>query len=343
MQSPINPNYHYHSEDFPSVDVIMKGIVSGNRVVLSRAITLIESKQEAHFEKKAQVLEACAKLNRSSLRIGITGVPGAGKSTFIEAFGMRLINNGFKVAVLAIDPSSTKTGGSILGDKTRMDKLSVNPNAFVRPTASGGYLGGTSAYTKEVMQLCEAAGFDRIIVETVGVGQSETLMHELTDLFLLLVVSGTGDELQGIKRGIMEMAHLIAVNKSDGDNVKKAGQAMVQIKNAIHLFPKQDDEWLTKVHAISAIEETGIEELEKSIESFFNYLTVTNQLFTRRQEQDDFWMEKYIQEQVSLQLFKGLNANEIHQMKENARHKYKSVFDAANAFVLELIRKKQIN
>lgn len=337
MQNSINPNYKFPSGEFPSTDELYKGIIENNRVMLSRAITLIESQLPEHLKDKTELLEKCSSISKDSFRIGITGVPGAGKSTFIDNFGCKLIEQGYRVAVLAIDPSSSITGGSILGDKTRMQNLAVNPNAFVRPTASGGYLGGTSAYTREVMLLCEAAGYDRIIVETVGVGQNETLMHELCDLFLLLTVAGTGDELQGIKRGVMEMADIIAVNKCDGDNLERNKQAAMQIKNAIHLYAAGESEWITKVHSISSINSFGIDVLMKSIDAFNRYLITGGYLITKRKEQDGFWMEKYIHEILSEKIMQNFTPDEISNLKLKSLIKHHSVYDAANYFVNSIL------
>ena len=221
----------------PSVKELVDGILAKNITALSRAITLVESTNSSHLAKANEVINACLPYANKSVRIGITGVPGVGKSTFIEAFGKHLTGLGKKVAVLAVDPSSTISHGSILGDKTRMEELVKDKNAFIRPSASGETLGGVARKTRETITLCEAAGFDTIIIETVGVGQSETAVHSMVDFFLLLKISGAGDELQGIKRGIMEMADAIVINKADGDNIKRANLAKLEFNRALHLFP----------------------------------------------------------------------------------------------------------
>ena len=237
----------------PSVKELVDGILAKNITALSRAITLVESTNSSHLAKANEVINACLPYANKSVRIGITGVPGVGKSTFIEAFGKHLTGLGKKVAVLAVDPSSTISHGSILGDKTRMEELVKDKNAFIRPSASGETLGGVARKTRETITLCEAAGFDTIIIETVGVGQSETAVHSMVDFFLLLKISGAGDELQGIKRGIMEMADAIVINKADGDNIKRANLAKLEFNRALHLFPAKKSGWIPTTTACSAI------------------------------------------------------------------------------------------
>lgn len=239
----VNPNFKRHRKTELTVDDYVKGILDGNRTILSRAITMIESENPAHIAMAQDIIERCLPHSGNSLRVGITGVPGVGKSTFIESFGGMLTSQGHKLAVLAIDPSSERTKGSILGDKTRMETLSVDPNAFIRPSPSGSALGGVARKTRESIILCEAAGFDVILVETVGVGQSETVVKSMVDFFLLLMLAGAGDELQGIKRGIMEMADALVINKADGDNLHKARMAASQYRAALRLFPKSDNGW----------------------------------------------------------------------------------------------------
>ncbi|MDD5152306.1 MAG: methylmalonyl Co-A mutase-associated GTPase MeaB, partial [Flavobacterium sp.] len=228
----------------PSLQELEDGILSGNISALSRAITLVESTNTNHLAKANKLIHSCLPHANKSVRIGITGVPGVGKSTFIEAFGKHLTSLGKKVALLAVDPSSTISHGSILGDKTRMEELVKDKNAFIRPSASGETLGGVARKTRESISLCEAAGFDIIIIETVGVGQSETAVHSMVDFFLLLKIAGAGDELQGIKRGIMEMADAIVINKADGDNIKKANLAKTEFNRALHLFPAKKSGWI---------------------------------------------------------------------------------------------------
>ncbi|RZJ27088.1 MAG: methylmalonyl Co-A mutase-associated GTPase MeaB, partial [Flavobacterium sp.] len=245
----------------PSAEELSKAILQGDITALSRAITLVESTSTLHFEKANAVVTACLPFANKSIRIGITGVPGVGKSTFIEAIGKHLTSHGKKVAVLAVDPSSTISHGSILGDKTRMEELVKDKNAYIRPSASGETLGGVARKTRETIVLCEAAGYDTIIIETVGVGQSETAVHSMVDFFLLLKISGAGDELQGIKRGIMEMADLIAINKADGDNLRKAKLAKTEFGRALHLFPAKKSGWTPKVVTCSAVTKDGIDEV----------------------------------------------------------------------------------
>lgn len=251
-----------------TVHEYLTGILNADRAVLGKAITLIESSLPADKELAREVIEKCLPHSGNSVRIGITGVPGVGKSTFIETFGLQLASAGKKVCVLAIDPTSQLTGGSILGDKTRMQHLSVHPNAFIRPSPSGGSLGGVTRSTRETVILCEAAGFDTIIIETVGVGQSETAVHGMVDFFLLLMLAGAGDELQGIKRGIMEMCDALIITKADGENKEKANRAITEYRNALHLYPPTPSGWEPKVGTCSALTAEGIEDVWKLIEEY---------------------------------------------------------------------------
>lgn len=277
---------------------LIEGILAGNITALSRAITLVESTNPEHLAKANEVINACLPHANQSVRIGITGVPGVGKSTFIEAFGKHLTGIGKKVAVLAVDPSSTISHGSILGDKTRMEELVKDQNAFIRPSASGETLGGVARKTRETITLCEAFGFDTIIIETVGVGQSETAVHSMVDFFLLLKISGAGDELQGIKRGIMEMADAIVINKADGDNVKRAKLAKTEFNRALHLFPAKKSGWTPKVSTCSAITKEGIDDVWTLISEFLE-LTKSNLYFDqKRREQNQYWMLETINEQL---------------------------------------------
>lgn len=253
-------------------------ILEGDRIGLSQAITLVESALPEHQEIAQEIIEKCIPNSGQSIRIGITGVPGVGKSTFIEAFGTFLTSKGHKVAVLAIDPSSQRSKGSILGDKTRMEQLAVDPNAYVRPSPSAGSLGGVARKTRETVVLCEAAGFDVIIIETVGVGQSEIAVHSMVDFFLLLMLAGAGDELQGIKRGIMEMADAIVINKADGDNIPKAIQAKAQYQSALHLFPPTSSGWTPRVETCSSLTGKGIDIVWQMMEDYFS-LTRANGFF----------------------------------------------------------------
>jgi LAO/AO transport system kinase len=281
----------------PVTDYV-NGILKGDITLLSKAVTLVESASTKQQQLAHEIITLCLPHSGKSIRVGITGVPGVGKSTFIEALGSYITKRGGKLAVLAIDPSSERTRGSILGDKTRMEELSVDKNAYIRPSPSAGSLGGVARKTRETIILCEAAGFDHIFIETVGVGQSETAVHSMTDFFLLLMLAGAGDELQGIKRGIMEMADIIAINKADGNNIEKAQMARVQYNNAIHLFPKKDSEWDPKVLTCSASVKTGISEIWDQIENYIE-LTKQNGYFAdRRNQQATFWMHETIHEQL---------------------------------------------
>ena len=286
-----------------SIDELVSGILKGDITTLSRAITLIESKNPAHLDKANQVIKQCLPHANNSVRIGITGVPGVGKSTFIESLGIHLTNLSKKVAVLAVDPSSSLTKGSILGDKTRMEDLVKDKNAFIRPSPSGESLGGVARKTRETIILCEAAGFDTIIIETVGVGQSETAVHSMVDFFLLLKLAGAGDELQGIKRGIIEMADAIAINKADGDNLKRAKIAKVELNRALHFYPEKESKWQPKVLLCSAIKHEGIDEIWNMILEYFDLTSKNKYIETKRQEQNKFWLIQTIEEQLKNEFF----------------------------------------
>lgn len=282
-----------------SVDEYVDGILNGNISILSQAVTLVESSKVEHQVIAQEIIERCLPYSGNSIRIGLTGVPGAGKSTSIDSFGMHLLKDpDVKLAVLAIDPSSELTKGSILGDKTRMERLSVAKNAFIRPSPSAGSLGGVARKTREIIILCEAAGFNRIIIETVGVGQSETAVHSMVDFFLLIQLAGTGDELQGIKRGIMEMADGIIINKADGDNVDKAKLAQAHFKNALHLFPTPESGWMPKVLLYSGYYEYGIAEIWDMIAEYIAFVSGNGYFAHRRNEQSKFWMYETINEQL---------------------------------------------
>lgn len=272
------------------------GILNGDYNTLGQAITLIESTRADQQELAADIINKCIPYSGNSIRIGITGVPGAGKSTFIETLGSNLLKNGRKLAVLAIDPSSERSKGSILGDKTRMNTLSQEKNAFIRPSPSAGSLGGVARKTRESIILCEAAGFDTIFVETVGVGQSEVAVHSMVDFFLLIMIAGAGDELQGIKRGIMEMADVIAINKADGNNKERAELARAQFQNALHLFPKSESGFDPKVVTCSALKDSGIEDVWETVGDYIK-LTKANGFFnSRRSRQARYWMYETINE-----------------------------------------------
>ncbi len=281
-----------------TVDDYVKGILEGNIGILSQAITLVESSRYDHQVLAQEIIEKCLPHSGKSVRIGVTGVPGAGKSTFIEAFGKHVTNNGHKLAVLAIDPSSERSKGSILGDKTRMEDLAVDPHAYIRPSPSAGSLGGVARKTRESLILCEAAGFDTILIETVGVGQSETAVHSMVDFFLLIKIAGAGDELQGIKRGIMEMADAISINKADGNNIHKAQLARVQFENALHLFPQSPSGWTPKVLTCSSIERTGIDAIWDNIMEYCKHTEENGYFHLRRSEQAKYWMYETINEQL---------------------------------------------
>lgn len=300
----------------PSAEELVEGILAGNITALSRAITLVESTNPIHLAKANTIINSCLAHANQSVRIGITGVPGVGKSTFIEAFGKHLTSLGKKVAVLAIDPSSTISHGSILGDKTRMEELVKDPNAFIRPSASGETLGGVARKTRETITLCEAAGFDTIIIETVGVGQSETAVHSMVDFFLLLKIAGAGDELQGIKRGIMEMADAIVINKADGDNIKKAQFAKVEFNRALHLFPAKKSGWIPKTATCSAITSEGIPEVWNTITEFLNLTQSNSYFFEKRQNQNQFWMIETINDQLKSNFY---NNPEIQQQLDSTK------------------------
>lgn len=280
-----------------SNEQLREGIIAGNTVMLSRAITLVESQLDKDRKQASQLVESLLPLTGKSIRLGISGVPGGGKSTFIEAFGTFLTAQNHKVAVLAVDPTSVKTRGSILGDKTRMDELSKDPKAFVRPTATGGHLGGVAGKTRETVLLCEAAGYNIIIIETVGVGQSETTVRGMVDFVLLLMLAGAGDELQGIKKGILEIADGIAINKADGDNMKAAKRAQAELKHALHLVASEDQS-VPDVVVCSATSKTGLNEIWEMIDSF-KVRNESNGAWTdNRSSQHLLWMEESLTELI---------------------------------------------
>ncbi len=286
---------------------LVEHLMQGNITALSRAITLIESQKESHQEQALSLINTILPYSGKSIRIGITGVPGVGKSTFIEALGMHLVEQGKKVAVLAIDPSSSRTRGSILGDKTRMEKLSVHPNAFIRPTASGGSLGGITYKTREATLLCETAGFDVIIIETVGVGQSETEVSQIADFFLLLMLAGAGDELQGIKRGIMEMADGVVINKADSSNIDKAKAARAEYARALHFMPPTISGWKPQVLTASAIQNIGIAAVWDMIDTYYRHTVSSNFFQTKRNEQNLYAFQKLLNEQLQKRFLQPYN------------------------------------
>jgi len=320
-----------------TVDNFVEGILSGDRTILSQAITLVESSLPHHFEKAQEIIEKCTPYSTRSFRIGITGVPGVGKSTFIEAFGMHLISRGHKVAVLAVDPSSEISKGSILGDKTRMETLAGHPDAFIRPSPSAGSLGGVARKTREIIILCEAAGFDRILVETVGVGQSETAVHSMVDFFLLLMLSGAGDELQGIKRGIMEMCDGMVINKADGDNLINAQRARVQYQNALHLFPPTASGWIPVVELCSSLMKTGIEKIKDMIESYAGMVRENGYFDKKRQSQQKYHMYETIQQKLTDNFYQDIHvkaptAEVLDMLNENKLTSYQAARRLLDAY-----------
>ncbi len=280
------------------IEELEKGILLGDRIILAKAITLIESHLKEDQKKAEELIEKILPKTGHSIRIGITGVPGVGKSTFIETFGQYLTSLGKKIAVLTVDPSSRKTKGSILGDKTRMNDLSKNPMAFIRPSSTGGALGGVTNATRDAILLCEASGFEIIIIETVGVGQSEVTIREMTDFFLLLILPGSGDELQGIKKGIMEMADGITITKSDGENILRAKQAQADYQQALHLFGATDSGYKPKVLISSALMNTGVSDVWEMIEEYVAHAKVNGYFLEQRMKQDVFSINNLIEETI---------------------------------------------
>ncbi|MBR2866850.1 MAG: methylmalonyl Co-A mutase-associated GTPase MeaB [Alistipes sp.] len=292
----VNPYFVRRKRRVMTTDEYVEGILAGNITILAQAITLIESNNPTHYAQTQEIIERCLPHSGRSVRIGITGVPGAGKSSFIEAVGNMVTSYNHKLAVLAIDPSSERSGGSILGDKTRMESICHNPNIFVRPSPSAGSLGGVARKTRETIVLCEAAGYDVIFIETVGVGQSETAVHSMVDMFMMLQISGAGDELQGIKRGIMEMADMMVITKADGENIKKAELAKAQYQGALHLFPLPDSEWRPKVYTCSSLEGTGLEEVWQGVEQYLQHIELNGYFTSNRNRQNKYWMYETINE-----------------------------------------------
>ncbi|MBT8261855.1 MAG: methylmalonyl Co-A mutase-associated GTPase MeaB [Bacteroidia bacterium] len=310
---------------------LLGGMLSGDKSALSRAITLIESTKPKHRIEARELLEACLPYANNSLRIGITGVPGVGKSTFIERFGKLYTSKGHNVAVLAVDPSSKLSKGSILGDKTRMEELVKDKNAFIRPSASGSSLGGVARKTREAIILCEAAGFDIIIIETVGVGQSETMVHSMTDFFLLLKLAGAGDELQGIKRGIMEMADAIVINKADGENIKAAKLAKAEFNRALHLFPEKESGWSPKTLTCSAIKNEGIAEIADLISDYVKITRENSFFLQRRNDQNKYWLLQTIESSLKNNFYENPEIKKALREQLKALDENKTTpFEAAN-------------
>ncbi len=322
------------SRNLLPADEYVSGILKGDITILSKAVTLIESANAKHQQLAQEIIKQCLPHSGESIRVGITGVPGVGKSTFIEVLGSHITKIGGKLAVLAIDPSSERTKGSILGDKTRMEELAGDKNAYIRPSPSAGSLGGVARKTRETIILCEAAGFNHIFIETVGVGQSETAVHSMTDFFLLLMLAGAGDELQGIKRGIMEMADTIAINKADGNNLEKAQLARIQYKNALHLFPKKDSEWEPNVLTCSATAKTGIIEIWEQIEKYKSLTRVNNYFSQKRNEQATYWMHETIQENLKRDFYDNVEIKEkLKEFESNVLTDKMSSFVAAGSLL----------
>ncbi|MFO0479712.1 MAG: methylmalonyl Co-A mutase-associated GTPase MeaB [Bacteroidota bacterium] len=285
------------------INEFIDGILSSQISYVSKAITLVESTKKEHQDQAQEIINAIIKHSGHSMRVGITGVPGVGKSTFIESFGLEVIKHGHKLAILAVDPSSQISKGSILGDKTRMEKLAKHPSAFIRPSPNSGSLGGITRKTKESIIICEAAGYNYILIETVGVGQSETLVHQLTDFFLLLMLAGAGDELQGIKRGIMEMADAIVITKADGPNIDKAKIARSDYANALHLFPPSESNWIAKALTCSSLENKGISEVYEMIEQYKQHTISNNFFYKKRKLQDKQWFHQTLYELIINQFY----------------------------------------
>jgi LAO/AO transport system kinase len=326
----VNPHYKRAPRRMLSTDDYVEGILAGNITILSRAITLVESLLPEHYAQAQEIIERCLPHTGRSIRIGITGVPGAGKSTFIEAIGNMITGLKHKLCVLAIDPSSERSGGSILGDKTRMETLVHNPDAFIRPSPSAGSLGGVARKTRETIVLCEAAGFDVVFVETVGVGQSETAVHSMVDLFLLLQIAGAGDELQGIKRGIMEMADMVAITKADGNNVQRAEVAKSHFVNALNLFPMPDSGWKPKVYTSSSKEKTGLRELWGGVEDFLKFTKQNGYFVRNRNRQSRYWMYETIDEALKDSFYRSDAIERVlPEMERAVLEHHKSSFVAA--------------
>ena len=311
---------------------MVEGIVKGNVTVLSQAVTLVESVNPDHQAKAQEVIEKCLPYSGNSVRIGISGVPGAGKSTSIDEFGIHVLDRfGGKLAVLAIDPSSERSKGSILGDKTRMEKLAVRDESFIRPSPSAGSLGGVARKTRETIILCEAAGYDKIFVETVGVGQSETACHSMVDFFLLIQLAGTGDELQGIKRGIMEIADGIVINKCDGNNVDKCHMAATNFRNALHFFPAPESGWFPKVMCYSGFYATGIKEVWDMIYEYFDFVKDNGYFDYRRNEQNKYWMYETINENLRNNFYNNAVVQQnMKEFEQRVLRGEKTSFAAAN-------------
>ncbi|WP_339838465.1 methylmalonyl Co-A mutase-associated GTPase MeaB [uncultured Maribacter sp.] len=300
-----------------STSEIIEGIFLNNIAIVSKAITIIESTKPEHRIIANEIIEGCISKKHNTIRIGITGVPGAGKSTFIEQFGGILTGLEKKVAVLTVDPSSSRTKGSILGDKTRMLELVKDPNAYIRPSASGSSLGGVARKTRESIVILEAAGFDIILIETIGVGQSETAVHDMVDFFLLLKLAGAGDELQGIKRGIIEMADSIVINKADGNNVQNAELAKMEFSRALHMFPPKENSWSPQVLTCSAIENRGLEDIWQLIFNYCETMKETGHFFKNRQQQNENWLIQYLEQELLSKFYQNAKIKKLLPLLKN--------------------------
>jgi len=315
-----------------TLDELKSGIITGNRLILSQAITLCESQLPKDRRSATQLIDSILSHTGTSLRIGVTGMPGVGKSTFIEAFGLFLIKKGHKIAVLTIDPTSTLNQGSILGDKTRMNELSQNRNAYIRPSPTRGHLGGISEKTRENMLLCEAAGFDVILIETVGVGQSEVAVKDLSDFLLLLMISGAGDELQGIKRGLMELADMILINKSDGENIEESLRTKIVFEQALHYFPQNINHWKVPVETISSQQPTNLEQVWNCIDEYITLTKTNDYFYTNRKHQNLRWFREGLSNQLLKHMFQDPRLSgkkrEIEQAIKKGKQSVKSGIEA---------------
>jgi len=321
------------------VEYYLNGVLSGDRVYLSKALSLAESTLEADLELKHAVLEGILPQTGKAIRLGITGAPGVGKSTFIEMLGLLLLEKGYKPAVLTVDPTSSRSQGSILGDKTRMEQLSKSNEAFIRPSAAGKSVGGVAHHTRESILLCEAAGFDVVIVETVGVGQSETEVRNMVDFFLLILIAGAGDELQGIKKGIIEMADSLVINKADGENRQKALQAQSIYQNALHYLNPVNSQWLPRVFTCSARNNQGIDLIWQNVESFVELMKSSGYLEQQRQQQRLMWLEDCIQRAINRYLkLEDNKARGIEDLQEQIKLGTLLPNKAAELIVQQLIK-----
>lgn len=342
MSKNVNPNLHNFIKKNKSFSAqeYAEGIISGDRNFLSRAITLLESTKSEDSELSSEIIRQCLPYSGNSRRIGITGVPGVGKSTFIDIFGKNLINNSHKIAILAIDPSSSISGGSILGDKTRMESLSGEKNAFIRPSPTSGTLGGVAAKTRESIILCEAAGFDTIIIETVGVGQSEIAVSSMVDVFMMLLVAGTGDDLQGIKRGIMEMIDILIFTKNDGENKTRTYTNMKQFETALKMFPTKDSLWIPKVLSVSALENSGINDVLNILDNYFSFIKQNNFLTNNRKNQSKQWFHDQISSLLLSKFYSIKNIhNQISEIEEKVINQQLSPISAANEIIEKYFEK----